>query len=647
MNYDEDLNAPVWDDLASHDKDEEIAELKQSFANVSVGVAKDHQEDNVEHNEWGPNTQQKEEDGPAVIGEIGQEDAPINAQTEDLLSSLAPNEDPLSALAVSTVIKSPTRNDPLFSSSTQSPLVVDEESTTKVSASDVSSPTRKPGKPKKLFSSARPRRHPLNDQQKKDLFIDPLARKQTESDEFVDQSLDEDGCEAEYPVLPPTKDNLLQQVDAPLFKISPRKAKESNTAFSSLGNKDTKSFSREPILDQFDVEVVDPIKIGDLTSAHVEYTVKTKSNAIQPSECQVKRRYRDFRWLYRQLQNNNWGRIIPPPPEKQTVGRFKEDFIESRRFQMERMLKKISSDSILQKDEDFIMFLTSENFHQDSKIREHLTGSNASGDSNDISEIHISEIELLGKEDAEVVMKNGGLDGESHRGFMSISFSSLPKYSEPDPFFLEQRQETEILEDQLKQLYKSLELVDSQRSDLASVTEEFAESLKSLVELEVSKKSSELLLNFADVHLRIKESLQRSSLQESLTLGVTIDEYLRSLSSIRAVFNQRSKLGYYLVIVENDLSKKQAQLEKLDRTMKTQNDKIETVKQDLKTLKVRYSKVKNKWQNISVTIRDELTKHDQEKIKDFRNNIEIFLEAAIETQKECIELWETFYQNYL
>ena len=56
-----------------------------------------------------------------------------------------------------------------------------------------------------------------------------------------------------------------------------------------------------------------------------------------------------------------------------------------------------------------------------------MTGSNASSDSNDLSEIHISEIELLGAEDAANVIKNGGLD-DSHKGFMNLSFGSVPKY---------------------------------------------------------------------------------------------------------------------------------------------------------------------------------------------------------------------------
>ena len=34
----------------------------------------------------------------------------------------------------------------------------------------------------------------------------------------------------------------------------------------------------------------------------------------------MNRRYRDFVWLYGQLNNNNPGIVVPPPPEKQQIG---------------------------------------------------------------------------------------------------------------------------------------------------------------------------------------------------------------------------------------------------------------------------------------------------------------------------------------
>lgn len=122
----------------------------------------------------------------------------------------------------------------------------------------------------------------------------------------------------------------------------------------------------------FAISVGDPHKVGDLTSSHTEYSVTTKttSKGYRNPEFTVSRRYRDFLWLYTQLHNNNPGVIIPPPPEKQAVGRFEADFVESRRSALERMLNKAAAHPVLQHDSDLKLFLESEAFNMDIKNKE-------------------------------------------------------------------------------------------------------------------------------------------------------------------------------------------------------------------------------------------------------------------------------------
>ena len=122
----------------------------------------------------------------------------------------------------------------------------------------------------------------------------------------------------------------------------------------------------------FSIYVGDPHKVGDLTSSHTEYSVTTKttSKGYRNPEFTVSRRYRDFLWLYTQLHNNSPGVIIPPPPEKQSLGRFEADFVESRRAALERMLNRIAAHPILQHDGDLKLFLESDAFNVDIKNKE-------------------------------------------------------------------------------------------------------------------------------------------------------------------------------------------------------------------------------------------------------------------------------------
>ncbi|CAG8777381.1 13415_t:CDS:2, partial [Acaulospora morrowiae] len=111
----------------------------------------------------------------------------------------------------------------------------------------------------------------------------------------------------------------------------------------------------EPNLDQLDfqdggipffqITVEDPQKIGDPINAHIIYKVRTRttSNSFKSKDFTVLRRYRDFLWLYNQLTSGNPGVIVPPVPGKHAIGRFQDEFVESRRRALERCLNKITS----------------------------------------------------------------------------------------------------------------------------------------------------------------------------------------------------------------------------------------------------------------------------------------------------------------
>lgn len=62
--------------------------------------------------------------------------------------------------------------------------------------------------------------------------------------------------------------------------------------------------------------------------------------------------------------------VVPAPPEKQAVGRFDANFVESRRAALERMLNKTAAHPILQHDGDLKLFLESESFNVDVKHKE-------------------------------------------------------------------------------------------------------------------------------------------------------------------------------------------------------------------------------------------------------------------------------------
>lgn len=446
------------------------------------------------------------------------------------------------------------------------------------------------------------------------------------------------------------RESLVQEVESPLYKIpsAAAKAAEDVAKFSqpiiskprngTQSDVDDDSGNSPQASNNLEITVGDPMKVGDITNAHIVYsiTVKHKDDPSSNKE-PVIRRYRDFRWIYHQLQNNHPGIIIPPPPTKQTyIGRFNENFIENRRLSLEKMLTKISNLDNLRHDSDFEMFLTSNNFIDESKERERLSGSEASVKNDDTldsnSELSSSIIDTS---------TSGGGAG----GFMSSLFSISNKVNEPNDFLKEKKIYIENLELNLRNFYKSLELIGIQRSEIILLVEEISNLSEELSSLEILKRTTDLLGEFSEVHIKLKDNLDRTNLQDQLTLGFTIEEYLRIIGSIKSVFQTRLKIYTKFQNCEQELNKKQIQFEKFCRKNLSQTDKINLLKFEIEKLEAKTVKFKHQFTTITDTFKEELERFEFEKIDDFRNSVEIFIESSIESQKESIELWETFYER--
>jgi sorting nexin-1/2 len=71
----------------------------------------------------------------------------------------------------------------------------------------------------------------------------------------------------------------------------------------------------------------------------------------------VIRRFNDFCWLRDQLEAQYPGVIVPPLPEKLVVGRFSDEFVETRRRGLERFLVGVSQHALLKESQALRVFL--------------------------------------------------------------------------------------------------------------------------------------------------------------------------------------------------------------------------------------------------------------------------------------------------
>ncbi|KAJ6442189.1 sorting nexin 3 [Purpureocillium lavendulum] len=362
----------------------------------------------------------------------------------------------------------------------------------------------------------------------------------------------------------------------------------------------------------FHITVGDPVKIGDLTSSHIVYSVRTKttSRAYKQPEFEVKRRYRDFLWLYTTLHGNNPGYVVPPPPEKQAVGRFDSNFVESRRAALEKMLNKTAAHPTLQHDADLKLFLESEAFNVDIKHKE--------------------------RRDPLPVESKGVL------GSLGINVGGGNKFVEQDDWFHDRKVYLDALEGQLRGLLKAMETMVGQRKMMAEAASDFSASLHALSTVELSPSLSGPLDALSDLQLTIRDVYDRQAQQDVLTFGIIIEEYIRLIGSVKQAFTQRQKGFYAWHSAESELQKKKSTQDKLLRQGKSQQDRLNQMNAEVGEAERKVHQARLLFEEMGRSMRTELDRFEKEKVEDFKSGVETFLESAVEAQKELIEKWETF-----
>jgi sorting nexin-1/2 len=107
-----------------------------------------------------------------------------------------------------------------------------------------------------------------------------------------------------------------------------------------------------------ELKVMSPSDSGE---GFVRYTVQWTTTLDQYARktMTVQRRYSDFAWLHDRLTSSNKAALVPPIPGKalNPLNTFDDDFLEGRRFELERFLVRCSQHPALYTSSDFQLFL--------------------------------------------------------------------------------------------------------------------------------------------------------------------------------------------------------------------------------------------------------------------------------------------------
>lgn len=187
---------------------------------------------------------------------------------------------------------------------------------------------------------------------------------------------------------------------------------------------------------------------------------------------------------------------------------------------------------------------------------------------------------------------------------------------------------------------RSIDTVVSQRKGLAEAAGDFSASLHALAAVELSPALSNPLDGLSDLQLRIRELYERQAQQDVLTLGITIDEYIRLIGSVKTAFNQRQKAYHSWQAAESEMQKRKQTQDKLLRQGKTQQDRLTQVSADVADAERKVHQTRLLFEDMGKLMRNELQRFEKEKVEDFKSGVETFLESAVEAQKEVSKSWK-------
>lgn len=370
-----------------------------------------------------------------------------------------------------------------------------------------------------------------------------------------------------------------------------------------------------------EILVSEPKKVGDGMNAYVVYKVTTRTNLkfFRSCEMTVSRRFSDFLGLHEKLVEGYQcrGKIIPQAPEKSVLGMTKVkmtkdetgsmDFVEKRRASLERFLNRIAKHPDLRSDRHFIDFLEVDGDLPKSSTTSALSSAGL--------------VRLFGKV------------GDS---INKMTYTM----SEPDQWFEDKQEQIEALDQELKQLHASLEMLVIHRKELSLSIGQFAKSVAVLGSSEENMALSKALSSLADIETKVEHLMADQADTDFFVLSELVKDYINLIQSVKDTLNERVKLYKVWKDAETTLAKKRETKVKMEQQRKT--DKLDLADQEIVEWEQRVTKSQESFDEISRNIRKELDLFERQKVRDFKSTVINYLQVMMNNQQQLASYWESF-----
>jgi sorting nexin-1/2 len=229
----------------------------------------------------------------------------------------------------------------------------------------------------------------------------------------------------------------------------------------------------------------------------------------------------------------------------------------------------------------------------------------------------------------------------------------------------------DALESQFRGLIKAIDLVAKQRAgasslssvrkqgggspvtvDVVTAANELSQALAELAQSGLSKQLSHTIGMLGEVEGRIKDLQEGQAKDDVMTFlaggaslhdstsrifsnrEILVDEYTRLIGSIRLAFMSRERVFVAWQNAESDVRKVRAGHEKARRQGKLPTDPTGVTLNQLTAAERRAIDSKNEFDSVTKLVKSEIARFEHERIEDFKDSLEMFLENMIRRQRE-------------
>ena len=332
----------------------------------------------------------------------------------------------------------------------------------------------------------------------------------------------------------------------------------------------------------------------------------------------VIRRFSDFTWLKEQLEAHYPGVIVPPLPEKLLVGRFSDEFVESRRRGLEKFLNALASHVLLKESQSLRVFLEA----SEEAFARHRA-STATLVDNSISTGFWEWASEAGAK----------LTGQASR-------SSLRERTPEDDRFDEAKRYVDGFEPHIGAVSKRASELVSRNREVANGLFEFGLAFGLLGQSEHGQLGTAMsqLGHCVD---RLSVLAAEEADKESLLFVEPIKHYVRLVSCVKQALDARTQRQKAYEAALADVMAKRLNKSRLQAQPNVGQDRLQAAEQEVIRAEAKAEGAKEEFDLVTRRVLVEVERWKREKLVDFKAIILEYVQLQIEHNQRVEEAWRS------